>query len=244
MASETAPIAMFGDLDAGLWGIVVGGDKPHAAIARLTDAEVSLEPADLDLSDPDIWTLTGSGCALRIERADATTSTADDDGSLEPCRVSGAASFDGIEREFDVGGVRSAALTIDRLDSLRLLGSWFPAGHEVALLAARPKGAKGQDRDVITAVARGEEHPLVLDPRLSTTYDERGDARRVGVELWLGESDDEDSEQWSRRVAGIATGSNVVGNAAGTVLSARALECVSRGELGAGVYLLLSRNGQ
>lgn len=244
MASETAPLAVFGDLEADLWGIVVGGDQPHAAVAGLTAAEVSLEPAELDLSDADIWTLTGPGYALRIERADATTSTADDDGSLEPCRVSGAANFDGVEREFDIGGVLSASLAIDRLDSLRLLGSWFPAGHEVGLLAARPKGAKGQDRDVITAIARGEEHPLVLDPRLSTTYDEHGDARRVGVELWLGESDDEDSEQWSRRVAGIATGSNVVGTTAGAALSARALECVSRGELGAGVYVLLSRDGR
>jgi hypothetical protein len=242
MPSATAPIAVFGDLEAGLWGVVVGGEEPHAAVAALTDADVTLEPVDLDLTDADVWTLTGPGYALRVERADATTATADSDGSLEPCRVSGAATFDGAEREFDVGGVRSAARPLDKLDSLRLLGSWFPAGHEIAILATRPKGAKGQDRDVIAAIARGEEHPLVIDPRLSTTYDQHGDARRVGVELWLGDDANEDSEQWSRRVAGIATGSNVIGATAGTAVSARALECVSRGELGAGVYVLLTRN--
>lgn len=240
MASATAPIAIFGDLDAGLWGIVVGGEQPHGAIAGLTDADVTLMPVDLDLTDSDTWTLTGPGYALRIERADSTTSTADSDGTLEPCRVSGAATLDGTEREFDVGGVRAAAISLEKADSLRLLGSWFPAGHEVALLATRPKGAKGQDRDQVTAIALGEEHPLVLDPRLSTTYDEHGDARRVGVELWLGDNDDEESEQWSRRVAGIATGSNVVGTATGAELTARALECVSRGELGAGVYVLMT----
>jgi hypothetical protein len=240
MPAATAPIAVFGDLDAGLWGIVVGGEQPHAAVAGLTDADVALLPVDLDQSDDDLWEVTGPGFALRIERADATTSTADSDGSLEPCRVSGAVTLDDVEREFDVGGVRSAALSLDKLDSLRLLGSWFPAGHEVALLATRPKGAKGQDRDVIAAIALGEEHPLVLDPRLSTTYDHDGDARRVGVELWLGDDDSEESEQWSRRVAGIATGSNVVGATPGAAVSARALECVSRGELGAGVYVLLT----
>ena len=34
---------------------------------------------------------------------------------------------------------------------------------------------------------------------------------------------------------------NVVGTTPGAALSARALECVSRGELGAGVYVLLTR---
>ena len=233
-------MAVFGDLDAKIWGVVIGGEQPTAAIAGLTEADVTLKPVELDLVDAEIWTLTGDGCALRIERADATTATVDGDGSLEPCRVNGAATLDGAEREFDIGGVRSAALPLDKIDSLRLLGSWFPAGHEVALLAARPKGAKGHDRDVIAAIARGEEHPLVLEQRLSTTYDEHGDPRRVGVELWLGDDEDEDSDQWSRRVAGVVTGSNVIGGTAGGAsLSARALECASRGELGAGVYVLL-----
>ncbi len=62
----------------------------------------------------------------------------------------------------------------------------------------------------------------MLDPRLSTTYDEHGEPLRVGVELWLG--DDEDGEQWPRRVAGAATGSRVDNGK----LSAYALQCVSR----------------
>jgi hypothetical protein len=81
-------------------------------------------------------------------------------------------------------------------------------------------------------VARGEEHPLVLDPRLSTTYDHDGDPRRVGVELWLG--DDEQGELWPRRVAGMATGARV----GRTGFSAYVFECTSRGELGAGIYVL------
>lgn len=233
MTNAPAPFAIFGDLEADVWGVVIGGDDPRLAVASLTDAEVLMQPADLDLDDGETWTLTSAGCGLRIERADATTTSEGAEAALQPCRVSGSATISGAQREFDVGGARSPALTSDELDSVRLLGSWFPAGHEIALLAARPHGAKGQDRDTIGVVARGEEHTLALDPRLSTTYGAHGEPRRVGVELWLG--DDEDGDQWPRRVAGASTGSRV--DASG--LSAYALRCVSRGEPGAGVYVLL-----
>jgi hypothetical protein len=232
--AATAPLAVFGDLDGDLWGVVVGGEQPRAAVARLTDAGVELRAADLDLSDDEVWELTGAGCELRVERAKATTVSEDRDTSLEPCRVSGSATLDGNRREFDIGGVRSRALEANGRDSLRLFAAWFPAGHEIALVAARPKGAKGQDRDSLDVVARGEEHPLVIDPRLSTTYDDGGAPRRVGLELWLGDDPDAD-DVWPRRVAGTSTGSSVAGDG----LSCHAFECVSRGEPGAGVYLLL-----
>jgi len=239
MSAPTAPIAVFGDYAADLWGVVIGDDDARVAVAGLTDADVVLQPADLDLDDGEIWELTGSGCALRIERAEATTATAGGERALEPCRVSGSATIAGTEREFDVGGVRSAALAATDIDSIRLLATWFPAGHEIALLSARPKGAKGQDHDAINVVARGEEHVLVIDPRLSTTYDAHGAPRRAGVELWLGGDADEDGEHRPRRVACATTGSRVVGTSAGAPFSAQALECVSRGEMGAGVYVLL-----
>jgi hypothetical protein len=231
--TAAAPIVIFGDHEADIWGTLAGGEQPRIAVAGITDADVVFQPADLDLEDGDVWTVTAAGCVLRIERADATTATLDDERPLEPCRVSGSATIGGVEREFDLGGVRSPSLSATGLDSLRLLGTWFPAGHEIAMVSARPKGAKGHDRDAVGVVARGEEHPLVIDPRLSTTYDEHDEPRRVGVELWLG--DDEDGEQWPRRVAAAATGSYVAADG----LSAYALQCVSRGEPGAGVYVLL-----
>ena len=232
MNAASTPIAIFGDLDSDVWGVVLGGETPQLAVAGLTSADVELRPADVDLEDGEIWTLTGAGCALRFERADATTATSGGDHALEPCRVSGAVTVDGVERELDIGALRSTGLALGGPDSLRLFASWFPAGHEVAVLSVRPNGAKGHDRDSIGVVARGEEHPLVVDPRLSTTYDHDGDPRRVGLELWLGE--DDDGELWPRRVAGLATGSHV--NRSG--FSAYAFECTSRGELGAGIYVL------
>ncbi len=236
MTASTAAVAVFGDLEADLWGILVGGDEPRAAIAGVTAADVTFEGADLDLDDGEVWTLTGNGVALRIERAAATT-TSSAERSIEPCRVSGSATVDGSEREFDLGGVRGDLLPTADLDSLRLLGTWFPGGHEVALVSARPRKAKGQDHDTVELIARGEEQELAVDPRLSTTYDGRGTPRRVGVELWLGADDDED--QRSRRVAGLATGSFVSATLNNRTLSAYALYCASRGEPGVGVYLLL-----
>lgn len=232
-AVQAAPVAIFADLEGDLWGIVLGGERPRAAVARLTGAEVELRPAELDLEDEDVWTVGTAGCALRIERADCDSATADGQGALVPCRVSGSATIDGAELELDVGGVRAAALSADGWESLRLFGAWFAGGHELAVLSSRPNGAKGHDRDSLGAVARGEEHPLIVDPRLSTTYDASGVPLRVGLELWLG--DDADGELAPRRVAGLATGSRVALDG----LSAHAFECVSRGEPGAGIYLLL-----
>jgi hypothetical protein len=233
VSSQAAPLALFGDLDGDLWGVVVGGDQARAAVGRLSDAGVELRPAELDTADDDVWTLVGPGCDLRLERADAATASDTGAHELAPCRVSGSVELDGNRREFDVGGVRSSSLSAAGQDSMRIFAAWFPAGHEIGVVATRPAGAKGHDRDGVEVIARGEEHPLVVDPRLSTTYDDAGLPRRVGLELWLG--DDPEGELWPRRVAGAATGSDLTA----TGLSAHAFECVSRSEPGAGIYLLL-----
>ncbi len=228
-----APLALFGDLEGDLWGVVVGGEQPRAAVGRLTDADLELRAAELDTEDDDVWTLIGAGCDLRVERADATTMGGDGDRELDPCRVSGSVELDGNRREFDLGGIRGGGLSLDGRESLRVFAAWFPGGHELGVVAARPQGAKGHDHDSVAVIARGEEQPLVIDPRLSTTYDELGAPLRVGLELWLGE--DPDGDLHPRRVAGTATGSSITGPG----LGAYAFECVSRSEPGAGIYLLL-----
>jgi hypothetical protein len=237
VAKASLPVVLFGDFDADIWGVILGGPDPEIAVAGLTDADVVFTAADLDLADDEVWTLNADGAALRIEQADASTSTPKSEHELTPCRVSGAANVAGVEREFDVAGVRLHNLSLERAESLRLFAGWFPGSHEVALLASRPKGTRGHDQDELSVIAIGEEHPVVLDPRLSTTYDKQGDPLRVGIELWL--VDDPDTEeQFSRRVAGAATGSRVAESKRTPALGVHALECISRGERGAGVYLL------
>lgn len=227
-----APLALFADVGAGFWGLLAGGSAPRLAVGRLTEGDTELLAATVDLTDPEVWELTAAGCALRFERAAATTATEDLSCALEPCRVSGSITLGGVECELDIGGARSDELGLTGGASVRIFAAWFPAGHEIALLSRRPRDSRGHDRDVICVAARGEDHPLVLDPRLSTTYDGTGAPRRVGLELWL--ADEADGDQFPRRVAGEATGSHV----ATGQLSAHAFNCTSRGEPGAGVYVL------
>ena len=232
MNAVAESLAVFGDLDGDLWGVVVGGEQPKAAVARVSDAAVELQPAELEREGDEVWALTSAGCDLRVERTSPSSLTAGE-RRLDPCVVSGSVALGGARREFEIAGVRSVAIATRGGDSLRVFAAWFAGGHEVGLLTTRPGGAKGHDRDDIDVVIRGEDHPLVVDPRLSTTYDREGAPRRVGVELWLG--DDEEGDLWPRRCAGLATGSHLQMRN----LSAYAFECVSRGEPGAGVYLLL-----
>jgi hypothetical protein len=144
---------------------------------------------------------------------------------------------DGVEREVELGGLALQSLHVDGVGSLRLFAGWFPAERTLGLLATRPKGAKGHDRDEIEVAGTGEEHPVVVDPRLSTTYDEHQLPLRVGIELWLVDSP-EAEESRSRRLAALATGSRLQAAGALPAVSAHALRCVSRSEAGAGVYLI------
>lgn len=233
------PIAIFGDVDLGIWGLLIADQQPRLALAALDadPAEIQLEPATVDRDDDEIWSVTAGGHSLRLERGQATTVTQGAELGLQPLRVTGTMDFGGGAVEIDVAGVLSEPAVNADADSLRLFGSWFPAGHQIVLRAERPRGAKGQDRDLIAVVALGEDQPLVFDPRLSTTYGSSHTPRVAGLELWLGA--DEEGDQFPRRVSGVATGSSISESADGAELSATALQCLSRGETGAGVYVLL-----
>jgi hypothetical protein len=235
------PIAIFGDVDLGIWGLLIDAEQPRLAIAALDadPAEIRLEPANVDRDDDEVWSVTSPDHSLRLERGQATTLTPGGDRRLQPLRVTGTAALGGEQVEIDVAGV----LTDSGLgsgagaDSLRLFGSWFPAGHQIVLRAERPRGAKGQDHDVIDVVALGENEALVFDPRLSTTYDASSTPRQAGLELWIGA--DEEGDQYPRRVSGVATGSSISDSNDGATLNAAALQCLSRGETGVGVYVLI-----
>jgi hypothetical protein len=238
-AAAGHPIAIFGDVDLGIWGLLINDERPRLALATLDaePAEVRLAGAAVDRDDDEIWSVTAGGHSLRFERGRATTLTPGANLDLEPLRVTGTALLAGEPLEIDVAGVLSGSGLGSGAESLRLFGSWFPAGHQIVLRAARPRGAKGQDRDLVDVIALGENEALVFDPRLSTTYDADSTPRQAGLELWIGA--DEDDDQYPRRVSGVATGSCVSDSTAGTKLSATAFQCISRGETGVGVYVLL-----
>ena len=258
----TQPIAIFGDVDLGIWGLLIVGEQPRLAIAALDSdpAEIALEPATVDRDDGDggddgdgngdgngdgdgdgdweVWSVTSGRHSLRLEQGQATTLTPGGDIDLQPLRVTGTATLAGEPIEIDVAGVLSESGLDSRAGSSRLFGSWFPAGHQIVLRARRPRGARGQDRDQIDVVALGEKDALVFDPRLSTTYDAVATPRQAGLELWIGP--DEEGDQYPRRVSSVATGSSITVSTDGATLNATALQCLSRGEIGVGVYVLFS----
>lgn len=125
-------------------------------------------------------------------------------------------------------------------DSLRMLATWFPKGRSLALAAERKKG-HNHDRDAIAAVGTGEPQPLYIEPRLSGTYSSgSGALRSFGLELWLTDETDGDSDEYLRRWFGVATGAQLQVESDTHRLRAFALRCAnSRADEGVGVFALL-----
>jgi hypothetical protein len=233
------PLAVFGDPEAGHWALIIGGMQPRLALADIDASDGSApqwQDVSLDRDDGDVWLVSAAGTDLKIEMAGASSYTYEDGSALRPCRLSGTAAG-GRGGELDIPGVLLADLPDNKFDSTRIFTSWFPTGHEISLLSIRPSGAKGHDGDHVDVVARGEEGSIVFDPRLSTTYGPGGHPRKAGIELWLG--DDDDGEQHPCRVSGVASGAHLTHAAGDFKVNAYALHCLSRGDSGTGVYVLI-----
>ncbi len=237
-ALSIPPVVLFADPAQETWGVAVGGDQTASALGPL-DASLDSSPAELQLESPTgRWTLRGVGGELTISPVPAATVGEDGDGGLTPIHVTGGRLGDPEIPE--AGGVRHPGWAETKADSVRLLCAWFPAERAIALAAVRPRGARGQERDEIGVACVGEPEDLtVFDPRLSSTYDQAGHLRRVGVELWLGEN--EDADLHSLRMAGEATGATASLDVDGLLVQAQPFVCHSRGESGLGVYALITR---
>jgi len=235
--ATTVPVAAFGDLEAGSWAVAIGGSDPRLVLGSLDGSgQPETAPAAFETSASGAWTLTAAGHTLTVAPAPAA-SAGEPSGAVELCRVQGTAGADGSEREIDHAGVRCAALDVDKLDSLRLLAAWFPEGVAVGLIAIRPSGARGNDRDAVAAAISGQPEAMhVYDPRLSSTCGRDGSLIRAGIELWLGES--EDGDLYPRRFAGESTGAHTVLVGDGFRTSAYPLRCHSRGGDGAGIWII------
>ncbi len=238
VSTGTVPIAAFTDPQTSVWGIAVGGESPLVALGSLdpgANPEHGEAPA-VETANSE-WALSWAGSDLSLSPTPPDAASEGIDGSLELCRVIGAVTLGGAVREIDCSGVRSRPLPSGRFDSSRLLAAWFPGGAGLALLAIRPAGAKGHERDSVLAAVRGEHEPAtVFDPRLSTTYEADGTPRRLGVELWLGENDDADLR--SRRFAGESIHSIATFRSAGVRIDGYALRCQGADAAGPGVYLI------
>jgi hypothetical protein len=239
----TAPLRTlaFGDLATGVWGCAWSSAAALLAIGR-PETGARLEGAAVSIGGScpgEEWTVSGEGVELVVSPKTEAASSSAIDGFHQLCRVHGAAALDGVRREFDIPGSRSTRADLDprRFESVREVCAWFASGDGIALTSLRPRGAKGHDRDVISATVFEAGGPIaVADPRLSTTYSADGHPGRVGLELWLDQDDSE--EQYPRRAAAEPLGAAATWAQSTAELDAYLLRWLSRGEEGLGVYVL------
>lgn len=242
--APSPPLLVFADQELGLWGLATGGADGRLRLAAGGEgAPPAAAGTSFELDGGVVWRVSGPGHELEVTPLQPVAANRDASAELELCRVAGTVALGETSHQVELSGVRCAALPSGKLDSIRLLTAWFPTGAAVALLAARPQRASGQDKDRISVAVLGEDQDVnVFDPLLSTTYDRRGYPRRSGIEMWLGA--DAESDQYPRRFAAELTETTPIETAAsenGSAmrLHAHAVRCISRGATGPGVYLLM-----
>jgi hypothetical protein len=233
----------FGTLDGGPWGAAWLAESPIVVLAASAGGPPRRIPG-ATITGPDQgedWRLAADGLELDLSGDGEPAPIATDEavvGFEQLCRARGHAVVDGSELTVDCPGLRGAHHDLDlgAYQSIRRVSAWFDSGEGIALLALRPRKAKGHGRDVMRAALLGSDGPAVVaDPRLSTTYTADGAPARAGLELWL---DDEDSEQYPRRAAGEAVGAPARLSDHDLELRAAFFRWHRRGGEGAGVYLL------
>jgi hypothetical protein len=233
-ADSALALVSFGDGDGRLWGAALQAGEAAVVAVDVGDFRITGGPERTTLStEAEEWRLTAQGVELSIAPMAAGSAAA----TGELCRVEGHVVRDGAEHTIDARGVRSRGPVPDgrELESLRGVWSWFEDAHVLAVIAARPAGAAGQESDRVTATLFEAAEPITVhDPRLSTTYGAHGLPARMGLELWVGDGD----EQYPRRAAGEPLGpGEELSNGAMTV-RILPLRCHSAGHDGPGVYLL------
>jgi hypothetical protein len=191
-------------------------------------------------AEADEWRLTGAQTELVVEAAGHAVrlgQTEPSDRVEQLCRVRGTVTGDG-GRSVDCLGRRSFRPRVDPrgYDSIRDVSAWFEPDEGLALVSLRPRKARGQSGDEVTAAVLDKSAPrAVTEARLSTTYNELGSPVRAGFELWL---EEDDVEQYPRRAAGEAVGRGIRTTVGTLEVLAEPLRWHSRGRDGVGVYLL------
>jgi hypothetical protein len=189
----------------------------------------------------------GRGFQLEVSAVSGPAELGDGVGGMTGyehlCRVEGTASTgSGTVRVRGLGqrGRLWGSPDWERLELTRWVGVWLGADSGVALHAARPAGAKGQDAEACRAFVFDGGPPAdavpVAEPRLSTVSDLDGCQRRAGLELWV------DEEDYPRRAAGELLGGTSLD------LGRLRLDCAflrwrMDGREGAGRYDILRRVG-
>jgi hypothetical protein len=242
MTSPAHRTVMFGDVEAGRWGVAwSSGGHPPVLVLGADGRTAALAGALHGTSSNEEWRIDGDGIELVAFPAGEPVDGAGDAAGFDQlCRIEGRFELQGAEQSVISHGVRTTrASSADAFDSMRQVAAWFEPADGLALTALRPAGSKGHDADVVSAaVLDAESSGPVEDPRLSTTYAGDGWASRAGLELWLG---GEEEQQILRRAAGEAIGARGSARTGDLELQAELFRWHSGGRDGTGVYLLTRR---
>jgi hypothetical protein len=236
----------FGDLDGAAWGVAwFPSSDPAGFVAvgggeHAVTVEASLDPD----GESGGWRLHGYGLELNVSTAvDGAEDLRGDFDAV--CRVHGGMTIEAVEHDVDCLGrlaVHAGTGDLDKFESVRDVSAWFDPTHGLSLVSLRPRKSRGQEADVVSAVALEPEGQLAIDdPRLSTTYSADGRPVRVGLELWLSAGDDEE-EQYPRRAGGETLGAAATGRLGRFDVLAQFVRWDSRYGDGAGVYLLAQQS--
>jgi hypothetical protein len=228
-------IVAFGDLDAGLWG-VVWGTQATAFALRAADTELG-GPATIEATG-DVWSISADDLRLTVSPVGEVVVNETLGGFDQLCRVTGTVGTDVSVEGLGRRGSRNQ-VELDAVQSIRDVSCWFAPDRGLALTAVRPRKTRGHDQDLLAAAILDleAEHP-VAEPRLSTTYALDGRPARAGLELWL-QGDEESEQQYPTRAAGELAGEGVRSTADGLEVLAEPFRWHSRGADGTGVYLLM-----
>jgi hypothetical protein len=233
----------FGSLDDGVWGaawLPTGQEgSPMALSTSETTAtlNVSLEGHDAGQE----WRVAGPDAELTLTPTDEAMERPDEPGVGgfdQLCQVTGRFALEGREQPVSYLGWRSTVTdgsALERAGSFRQVAAWFEPTAGLALVSLRPRSARGQDADTVSATLLDPESSgQVSDPRLSTTYAGDGLPQLAGLELWVGDQE----ELHARRAAGEAVGHAARWPLGRLDLQARLFRWHFSGRDGAGVYLL------
>jgi hypothetical protein len=249
MSDATLPLRTlaFGDLDGVAWGVAwFPGSSVPGFVALGSAQDVVTVDAKLEPDDDGVgWRLHGYGVELNVSAAGGDAG--DLRGEFDAvCRVHGGITVDAVEHDVDTLGrlaVHAGAGELDKFHSVRDVSAWFDPAHGLSVVALRPRKARGQDADLVSAVALEPEGPLAIeDPRLSTTYAGDGRPLRVGLELWISAGDDDEEAQYPRRATGETLGVVATGRLGSFDVLAQFVRWDSRYGDGAGVYLLAQQS--
>lgn len=241
-AAQSLLVTVFADAEAGASGLALDGGlvlfHPGGTIAVAVGGDQASGRE-----------LVGDDLKLRVqarvgapEAADVTAAAVGADHGAEHRSVQVVGEMRAGNAALALAGP-GAQLSIplpERFDSLRVAAAWLGDGQALNLVATRPTGARGHDRDLLSAwIREGEDADTsaVADPRLSVTTLADGEPIRVGLELWI--EGDDGSYEYPRRAAGeiVPPPGELAG--ARTRTQAHAVRWRGRGGEGPGLYAVV-----